>query len=69
MSRFAEEVAARIVRSLSALLKRKLSIVDSASANAGALYLTPSMSLQFDGPGERAPRALVSEIASLLRFR
>jgi diguanylate cyclase (GGDEF)-like protein len=68
MSRFAEEVAARIVRSLSALLKRKLSIVDSASADAGSLYLTPSMSLQFDGPGETAPRELVSEIASLLRF-
>ncbi len=68
MSRFAEEVADRIVRSLSALMKRKLSIVDSASADSGALYLTPSMSLQFDEGGDAAPRELVSEIASILRF-
>jgi len=69
MSRFADEVADRIARSLSALLKKKLSIVDSASSNAGdALYLTPSISLKFDDAVDGLPRELVRDIASLLRF-
>jgi diguanylate cyclase (GGDEF)-like protein len=66
MSRFAEDVAARIVRLLSALLKKELRIVDSASADVERSFvLTPARSVQCDGA---APRELVSEIASLVRF-
>ena len=51
MSRFAEDAAARIVRSLSASFKKKLTIVDSASADAKrSLALTPATSIQFDQP-------------------
>ncbi|HXH37213.1 MAG TPA: hypothetical protein VNN08_01155, partial [Thermoanaerobaculia bacterium] len=69
MSRFAEESAARIVRSLSALLEKKLTIVDSASADAGhSVALTPSKSVQSEGAIPDAPRDLLAEIAALVRF-
>ena len=38
MGRFAEDAAARIVRSLSASFKKKLTIVDSASADAARSF-------------------------------
>jgi diguanylate cyclase (GGDEF)-like protein len=69
MGRFAEDVAARIVRSLSASFKKKLTIVDSASADAARSFaLTPSTSIQFEKPLAAASRELVNEIASLVRF-
>jgi len=69
MSRFAEDAAARIVRSLSASFKKKLTIVDSASADAERSFaLTPAKSIQFNKPLAAASRELVNEIAMLLRF-
>jgi diguanylate cyclase (GGDEF)-like protein len=69
MSRFAEDTAARIVRSLSALLEKKLTIIDSASADADRSFaLTPVTSVQFEGALEGAPRNVVSDIAGLVRF-
>ena len=69
MSRFAEDTAARIVRSLSALLHKKLSIVDSASADADrSLALTSVTSVQFEDPLQASQRKLVVEIAGLVRF-
>ncbi len=69
MSRFAEDVAARIARSLSVLFEKKLTIVDSASADAGrSIALTNDVSVQFDDAIDAVPRDLVREIASLVRF-
>jgi diguanylate cyclase (GGDEF)-like protein len=69
MSRFAEDVAARLARSLSLLFEKKLTIVDSASADpARSLALTDAISLQFDDALGAAPRELAGEIASLVRF-
>jgi hypothetical protein len=69
MSRFAEDAAARIVRSLSAFLEKKLTIVDSASADSSrSVALTSSMSVQSDSAIAGAPRDLLAEIASLVRF-
>jgi diguanylate cyclase (GGDEF)-like protein len=69
MSRFAEDAAARIVRSLSALLKKKLTIVDSASADTSRSFaLTATASVQFDGAAGIAARDLLREIASLVHF-
>ena len=69
MSRFAEEVAARIARSLSVLLEKKVTIVDAASADsARSVALTPALSVQFDDAIESVPRAVVREIATLVRF-
>jgi diguanylate cyclase (GGDEF)-like protein len=69
MSRFAEDVAARIARSLSVLFEKKLTIVDSASADAGrSIALTNDVSVQFDDAIGAVPRDLVREIASLVRF-
>ena len=57
MSRFAEDAAARIVRSLSASFKKKLTIVDSASADAERSFaLTPATSIQFEQPLAAASR-------------
>jgi len=68
MSRFAEDAAARIVRSLSASFKKKLTIVDSASADAARSFaLTQSTSIVFE-PLATTSRELVNEIASLIRF-
>jgi diguanylate cyclase (GGDEF)-like protein len=69
MSRFAEDAAARIVRSLSASFKKKVTMVDSASADAArSLALTATKSIQFDQPLTSSSRELVNEIASLVRF-
>src|SRR3954471_44726 len=69
MSRFAEDAAARIVRSLSASFKKKLTIVDSESADAARSFaLTLSTSIQFAQPLTDASVELVNEIASLIRF-
>src|SRR5437868_1193564 len=69
MSRFAEDAAARIVRSLSALLKKKIDLVDSASADAAhSLELTPGTSMTFDDALATAPREVLNEIAALIRF-
>src|SRR5713226_6922359 len=69
MSRFAEDVAARIARSLSVLFEKKVTVVDAASAdNARSVALTPSMSIQFDDAIGPVPRDVVREIGSLVRF-
>ncbi|HEX9459927.1 MAG TPA: GGDEF domain-containing protein [Thermoanaerobaculia bacterium] len=69
MSRFAEDVAARIARSLSILFEKKLTIVDSNSADAvRSVALTNEMSVQFDDAIGAVPREVVREIASLVRF-
>ena len=69
MSRFAEDVAARIARSLSVLFEKKLTIVDSASADTvRSVALTNEMSVQFDDAIGAVPREVVREIASLVRF-
>jgi len=69
MSRFAEDAAARIVRSLSTLLEKKLTIVDSASADPDrSVALTPAVSVQSDEGIAAVPRDLLAEIASLVRF-
>jgi diguanylate cyclase (GGDEF)-like protein len=69
MSRFADDVAGRIARSLSVLFEKKLTIVDAASADAThSIALTPEISLQLDQTIGALPRAIVREIASLVRF-
>jgi len=69
MSRFADEVAGRIARSLSVLFEKKLTIVDAASADATrSIVLTPEISLELDETMGALPRAIVREIASLVRF-
>jgi len=69
MSRFAEDVAGRIARSLSVLFEKKLSIVDTASADAArSIVLTSDIALQLDDAIGAVPRHLVDEIASLVRF-
>jgi diguanylate cyclase (GGDEF)-like protein len=69
MSRFAEDVAARIARSLSVLFEKKLTIVDSASADTvRSVALTNDVSVQFDDAIGAVPREVVQEIASLVRF-
>src|SRR5204863_4915146 len=69
MSRFAEDVAARIARSLSVLFEKKLTIVDAASADAArSIALTSDISLQLDDGIGPVPRHLVNEIGSLVRF-
>jgi diguanylate cyclase (GGDEF)-like protein len=69
MSRFAEDVAARIARSLSVLFEKKVTLVDAASADgARSVALTPAMSLQFDSSIGTVPRDVIREIATLVRF-
>ena len=69
MSRFAEDAAARLARSLSVLFEKKLTIVDSASADAArSVALTNAISLQFDDAFGAMPREVIREIASLVRF-
>jgi len=69
MSRFADDVAGRIARSLSVLFEKKLTIVDAASADATrSIVLTPEISLELDETMGALPRAIVREIASLVRF-
>ncbi|MEA2236889.1 MAG: two-component system, cell cycle response regulator [Thermoanaerobaculia bacterium] len=67
MSWFAEDAAGRIVRSLSTLLHKELSLVDPASAE-DAIVLTPNLAVK-DDPSLSAPqRDLVREVASIVRF-
>jgi diguanylate cyclase (GGDEF)-like protein len=69
MSRFADDVAGRIARSLSVLFEKKLTIVDAETADAArAIALTPEISLQLDDTIGALPRAIIREIASLVRF-
>ena len=69
MSRFAEDAAARIVRSLSALLDKELSLVDPASAaGARSFVLTPTLAVRDDAAFTTAHRDLVREVASIVRF-
>jgi diguanylate cyclase (GGDEF)-like protein len=69
MSRFAEDAAARIVRSLSALLDKELSLVDPVSAaGARSFVLTPTIAVQDDAAFSTAHRDLVREVASIVRF-
>ena len=69
MSRFAEDAAARIVRSLSALLDKELSLVDPASAaGARSFVLTPTMAVKDDAAFSAPHRDLVREVASIVRF-
>jgi diguanylate cyclase (GGDEF)-like protein len=69
MSRFAPDAAARIVRSLSALLDEKLTIVDSTPADADRGFtLMPGLSVLFERTIAASSRALLREIASLVCF-
>ena len=69
MSRFAEDAAARIVRSLSALLDKDLSLVDPASAaGARSFVLTPTLAVRDSAAFSTAHRDLVREVASIVRF-
>jgi diguanylate cyclase (GGDEF)-like protein len=69
MSRFADDVAGRIARSLSVLFEKKLTIVDAAPAgDTRSIALTPEISLRLDDSIGALPRAIVREIASLVRF-
>lgn len=69
MSRFAEDAAVRIVRSLSGLLDKELSLVDPASADGACSFvLTPTLAVQDDGAFSTAHRELVREVASIVRF-
>jgi diguanylate cyclase (GGDEF)-like protein len=69
MSRFAEDAAARIVRSLSGLLDKELSLVDPVSAaGARSFVLTPTIAVQDDAAFSTAHRDLVREVASIVRF-
>ena len=69
MSRFAQDAAARIVRSLSALLDQKVTIVDSTPADADRGFtLMPGFSVLFEHTIAAPSRALLREIASLVCF-
>jgi diguanylate cyclase (GGDEF)-like protein len=69
MSRFAQDAAARIVRSLSALLDQKVTIVDSTPADADrAFTMMPGLSVLFERTVSAPSRAVLREIASLVCF-
>jgi len=69
MSSFAEGAAGRIVRSLSALLHKELSLVDPASEDgARSFVLTPTLAVQDDDAFSASGRDLVREVASVVRF-
>jgi diguanylate cyclase (GGDEF)-like protein len=69
MSWFAEDAAGRIVRSLSALLDKELSLVDPASADgAHSFVLTPDLAVKDDAALSVPHRDLVREVASIIRF-
>jgi len=67
MSWFAEDAAGRIVRSLSTLLHKELSLVDPASAE-DAIVLTPNLAVKDDASLSAPQRDLVREVASIVRF-
>lgn len=69
MSRFAEDAATRIVRSLSTLFKKKLTVIEAGSDGADqAVALTPGRFLQCGDALDAPQRDLIDEITSLLRF-
>ncbi|HXH93109.1 MAG TPA: diguanylate cyclase, partial [Thermoanaerobaculia bacterium] len=69
MSSFAEDAAGRIVRSLSALLHKELSLVDPASEDgAQSFVLTPTLAVRDDDAFNTSGRDLVREVASVVRF-
>lgn len=66
---FAEDAAGRIVRSLSALLHKEVSLVDPASEDgARSFVLTPAMAVRDDEDLSASGRDLVREVASVVRF-
>lgn len=66
---FAEDAAGRIVRSLSALLHKEVSLVDPASEDgARSFVLTPTLAVRDDDALSSSGRDLVREVASVLRF-
>jgi diguanylate cyclase (GGDEF)-like protein len=69
MSWFAEDAAGRIVRSLSTLLHKELSLVDPASAEgARSIILTPNLAVKDDAALSATHRDFVREVASVVRF-
>ncbi|MGH9418765.1 MAG: GGDEF domain-containing protein [Thermoanaerobaculia bacterium] len=69
MSRFAEDAATRIVRSLSTLIEKKLTVVETGSVRTGhSVDLTTGKSVQFGESLSDAQRDLINEISSLVRF-
>jgi diguanylate cyclase (GGDEF)-like protein len=69
VSSFAEDAAGRIVRSLSALLHKELSLVDPASEDgAQSFVLTPTLAVRDDVAFSTSGRDLVREVASVVRF-
>jgi diguanylate cyclase (GGDEF)-like protein len=66
---FAEDAAGRIVRSLSALLHKEVSLIDPASEDgARSFVLTPTLAVRDDDALSSSGRDLVREVASVLRF-
>jgi diguanylate cyclase (GGDEF)-like protein len=66
---FAEDAAGRIVRSLSALLHKEVSLVDPASEDgARSFVLTPALAVRDDDAFSAPGRDLVREVASVVRF-
>jgi diguanylate cyclase (GGDEF)-like protein len=66
---FAEDAAGRIVRSLSALLHKEVSLVDPASEDgARSFVLTPALAVRDDEDLSASGRELVREVASVVRF-
>src|SRR5258708_20795943 len=66
---FAEDAAGRIVRSLSALLHKEVSLVDPASEDgAQSFVLTPALAVRDDDGFSVPGRDLVREVASVVRF-
>lgn len=69
MSRFAEDAATRIVRSLSTLIKKKLTVVETASGNTDhAIALTHGRAVELGDALDVSQRDLINEISSLVRF-
>jgi diguanylate cyclase (GGDEF)-like protein len=66
---FAEDAAGRIVRSLSALLHKELSLIDPASEDGAQSFgLTPTLAVRDDDAFSASSRDLVREVASVVRF-
>lgn len=69
MSRFAEDAATRIVRSLSTLFKKKLTVIETGSGVADqAVAFMPGRLLECSDALDAPERDLINEISSLLRF-
>lgn len=69
MSRYAEDAAGRIVRSLSTLFDRELTVIDpSADHDGRSFFLTPSLAISEDAALGEAERALIRDVAAMIRF-